>query len=163
MPPWRPSPAKKNKIPFESNPKKSILRRSNASVTPPHTHASFCSTGQRPVPSYFPAPTDTCHCEKPGKTEAESLGSVLSGVGCSTIPPLLSCVALAGWLTLAVPQTPRLENRDDVRKQLGRASVHLNCMMLFTSARTHTCRGPAPADPGYSKERRLGEGQGITA
>ena len=25
------------------------------------------------------------------------------------------------------------------------------------------CRGPAPADPGYSKERRLGEGQGITA
>ena len=26
-----------------------------------------------------------------------------------------------------------------------------------------TCRGPAPADPGYSKERRLGEGQGITA
>ena len=63
---------------------------------------------------------------------------MLSGVGCSTIPPLLSCVALAGWLTLAVPQTPRLENRDDVRKQLGRASVHLNCMMLFTSARTHT-------------------------
>ena len=26
-----------------------------------------------------------------------------------------------------------------------------------------SCRGPAPADPGYSKERRLGEGQGITA
>ena len=25
------------------------------------------------------------------------------------------------------------------------------------------CRGPAPADPGYSKERRLGEGQGTTA
>ena len=25
------------------------------------------------------------------------------------------------------------------------------------------CRGPAPAEPGYSKERRLGEGQGITA
>ena len=25
------------------------------------------------------------------------------------------------------------------------------------------CRGPAPADPGYSKERRLGEGKGITA
>ena len=25
------------------------------------------------------------------------------------------------------------------------------------------CRGPAPADPGYLKERRLGEGQGITA
>ena len=25
------------------------------------------------------------------------------------------------------------------------------------------CRGPAPADPGYSKERWLGEGQGITA
>ena len=28
---------------------------------------------------------------------------------------------------------------------------------------TEVCRGPAPADPGYSKERRLGEGQGITA
>ena len=26
-----------------------------------------------------------------------------------------------------------------------------------------TCRGPAPADPGYSKERRLGEGRGTTA
>ena len=25
------------------------------------------------------------------------------------------------------------------------------------------CRRPAPTDPGYSKERRLGEGQGITA
>ena len=28
---------------------------------------------------------------------------------------------------------------------------------------TNTCRGPAPADPGYSKERRLGEGRGTTA
>ena len=26
-----------------------------------------------------------------------------------------------------------------------------------------SCRGPAPADPGYSKERRLGEGRGTTA
>ena len=28
---------------------------------------------------------------------------------------------------------------------------------------TVVCRGPAPADPGYSKERRLGEGRGTTA
>ena len=66
------------------------------------------------------------------------MGSVLSGVGCSTIPPLLSCVALAGWLTLTVSQTPHLEKWDDVCKQLGRASVHMNCMMLFTRVHTHT-------------------------
>ena len=38
--------------------------------------------------------------------------------------------------------------------------------LVFWSSWGHKvrhCRGPAPADPGYSKERRLGEGQGITA
>ena len=34
---------------------------------------------------------------------------------------------------------------------------------LMVKLKLHYCRGPAPADPGYSKERRLGEGQGITA
>ena len=39
--------------------------------------------------------------------------------------------------------------------QLGASGKHGFWMVL--------CRGPAPADPGYSKERRLGEGQGTTA
>ena len=35
--------------------------------------------------------------------------------------------------------------------------------LLLLNCGVGECRGPAPADPGYSKERRLGEGQGITA
>ena len=47
----------------------------------------------------------------------------------------------------------------------------VRCSVFFTVQFSHQymatgkaiCRGPAPADPGYSKERRLGEGQGTTA
>ena len=36
-------------------------------------------------------------------------------------------------------------------------------LLSMGSHRVGHCRGPAPADPGYSKERRLGEGRGTTA
>ena len=36
-------------------------------------------------------------------------------------------------------------------------------MKRWSQSINNACRGPAPADPGYLKERRLGEGQGITA
>ena len=36
------------------------------------------------------------------------------------------------------------------------------CPARLEASSQACCRGPAPADPGYSKDRRLGEGQGIT-
>ena len=53
------------------------------------------------------------------------------------------------WNCIGKPQFPYF---------LARFTVMYNKQM-----ESKKCRGPAPADPGYSKERRLGEGQGITA
>lgn len=112
------------------------------SVRPPQTHSSFCSscsgppwTGHGLSSLSFPAPTNTCHGEKLEKTEG--LGSVLSGGGYNTMPALVSCVVLAGLLNLDVPQTPHLENGDSTCKELGRASIKMNYLMLFIDACVH--------------------------
>ena len=69
--------------------------------------------------------------------EGESLGSVLSGGGYNTTPAPVSCVALAGLLNLDVSQTPHLENGDNTCKELGRASININYLMLFIDACAH--------------------------
>ena len=40
--------------------------------------------------------------------------------------------------------------RIDIREEKGKGYIYKPCKKV-------SCRGPAPADPGYSKERRLGD------
>ena len=93
----------------------------------------------------------------------------LSKIRCPSVlfssAQLLSCVWLFVTLWIAACQASMsITNSRSLPKPVSiESEMPSSHLILCRPILLLPCRGPAPADPGYSKERRLGEGQGITA